>query len=262
MIKGGGCQPQVERRRVNRVSSAVWPASTRRGVATGKAAQRRRDWIMQGRWWVILVDALSMRVLLMVTTLLVVISSLLVAILGLSFWYLLLLPLLLFALMLFMPAFLESRASKEMTLPALSAFAQEFKSSAGMLSLYAQELKSNSGLLSAEAPSTPMPVDQPLVRVLETFDLRKTPIEYFLADRPAEETGEHALVHYVERDFWVYAIRTELPELHGIPYSQVGAGFDQCEGASESEIADIVDERELLPGPEEREIYPGNMTFG
>ena len=87
MIKDDERNPRAAGRYVNRVSSAVWPANIRRVVATGKGAQRRRDWIMQRRWLVILADALSMRALLVLTTLLVVISSLLVAILGLHFWY-------------------------------------------------------------------------------------------------------------------------------------------------------------------------------
>src|SRR5437899_449356 len=149
---------------VNRVSSAIWPAPARRGVATGKAAQRRRDWIMQGRWWVILFDALSLRALLIIATLLVVVSSLAVAVLGLDYWYLLLLPLLLFLCMLIAPSFLASRGLGEIPPSAFSAFTQEFKSSAGYLSVYAQELKSNSGLLSAgSTPETPMPDSSPLV---------------------------------------------------------------------------------------------------
>ena len=71
MIERNERRPHVERRGSNRVSSAVWPVKVRKVVATGKAAQRRRDWIIQGRWWVILADALTMRVLLIPTTLLV-----------------------------------------------------------------------------------------------------------------------------------------------------------------------------------------------
>ena len=79
MIEDNEGRPHVERRGTNRVSSAVWPLKVRKVVATGKAAQRRRGWIIQGHWWVVLADALAMRVLLIPTTLLVVVSSLLVA---------------------------------------------------------------------------------------------------------------------------------------------------------------------------------------
>src|ERR1700757_443520 len=129
MLKYSERKPHVEGRPVHRISSAFWPLSTRKSVATGKAAQRRRDWIMQGRWWVILVDALSMRMLLILTTLLVVVSSLVVAIVGLSFWYLLLLPLLLFAVLLFVPSYLASRVPTEVSSPRLASFTQELKSS-------------------------------------------------------------------------------------------------------------------------------------
>lgn len=238
MIKGGERKPHVEGRHGNRVSSAVWPVNVRRVVATGKAAQRRRDWIMQGRWWIILVDALSMRILFILTTLLVVVSSLLVAALGLHFWYILIAPLLLFALVLVVPIFLASRTIVEAT-PPFSAFAQEWKSSTGMLSLYAQELKSNPGflqelksnpgylqelksnpgflqalrsspgVLSGEAPATPMPADPPLVRVLETYDLRGMPVKQ-ASDKGLEgETGTHTAVQYMEREFWKYSAGTE-----------------------------------------------------
>lgn len=249
MIKGGERKPHVEGRHGNRVSSAVWPASVRRVVATGKAAQRRRDWIMQGRWWIILADVLSLRILFILTTLLVVVSSLLVAILGLHFWYILVVPLLLFTLLLLAPFFLASRTTVEATPPSLSLFTQELRSSTGILSLYAQELRSNPGflqelksnpgflqelksnpgylqelksnpgflqtlrsspgVLSGEAPATPMPADPPLVRVLETYDLRSMPAKSALGKNSSEETGKHTATHYMERAFWNYSVGTE-----------------------------------------------------
>ncbi len=229
MMKNRLDRPHVERRSVNRVSSAVWPSSIRRVVATGKAAQRRRDWLTQRRWVVLLVDALSMRAIFILTTLLVVISSLLVALLGLSFWYILLVPLLLFILMLLLPAFLASNISVEAPPASLATFAQEFKSSTGLLSLSAQEFKSSTGLLSlatqdlhsgagylqdlphssgllsvnGETPATPMPVEPPLVRVLETYDLREVRVRHLFEEMLRGETGEHAAVQrHMPRDFW------------------------------------------------------------
>lgn len=229
MIKNSDEKPHVERRSANRVSSAVWPASIRRVVATGKAAQRRRDWLMQRRWLVLLVDALSLRVIFVLTTLLVVVSSLLVALLGLSFWYLLLVPLLLFVILSFLPLFLVSKAPLETPPPSLSAFAQEFKSSTGLFSFSAQEFKSSTGLLSfssqelhsgpgyfhdlpnsssllavnGDSPATPMPSEPPLVRVLETYDLREARVKHFFEDILRDETGEHtALRHPVSKNFW------------------------------------------------------------
>lgn len=231
MLKNGKQGSRFEGRPVNRVSSAAWPLNVRRVVATGKAAQRRRDWIMQGRWWVALADVLPMRALLVGSTLLVVISSLFVAVLGLHFWYLLLLPLLLFSLLLLLPLFLAGRTPLETIPPSLSTFAQEFKSSSGLLSLYAQEMRSNPGFLqelksnpgflqelksnagylqelksspgylqdlrsnpgslSPQSPATPMPADPPLVRVLETYDLRETRARRLLGETSGAETGAH-----------------------------------------------------------------------
>lgn len=229
MIKDGDSKPHVQSRHVNRVSSAVWPASIRRVVATGKAAQRRRDWIMQRRGLVLLADALSMRAIFILTTLLVVVSSLLVAALGIHFWYLLLVPLLLFALMLLLPLFLASKVSVEAALPNLSTFAQEFRSSTGMLSLYAQELKSNPGYLQElrsnpgllsvgdPTPTTPMPTELPLVRVLETYDLREVQVKHLLGEMLKGETGEHVIMRCVERDFWKHS-GAELLEAHKVGY--------------------------------------------
>jgi hypothetical protein len=229
MIKGGDNAPRVERRYANRVSSAVWPASIRRVVATGKAAQRRRDWLMQRRWLVLLVDALSLRAIFILTTMLVVVSSLLVAVLGLSFWYLLLVPLLLFTVLSLLPSFLVSKAPLEAPPASLSTFAQEFKSSTGLFAFSGQEFKSSTGLLSLSAqelhsgpgyfqglpnssaqisvgtdsPATPMPSEPPLVRVLETYDLRETRVRHFFEEMLRGETGEHtALRRQTSRDFW------------------------------------------------------------
>ena len=199
MTKNGESKPHVEGRHMDRVSSAVWPANARKGVATGKAAQRRRDWIMHGRWWVILVDTLSMRLLFIMTTAMVVVCSLAVAFLGLNFWYLLLIPLLIFAALALLPSFLASRASAEIAPPALAAFAQEFRSSAGIFSSGPLE-HTSVDLPALEAPTTPMPGEQPLVRVLETYDLSQTPIEHFL--RPEGETDELEAIAYPNKDFW------------------------------------------------------------
>jgi len=200
MLQNNEGRPHVEGRRSNRVSSAVWPLKVRKVVATGKAAQRRRDWIIQGRWEVVLADALAKRVLLIPTTLLVVLSSLLVAFLGLHFWYLLLFPLLLFAALLTIPAFIASRRPVETLSSPLSTLA-ELKSFTGILSSDVQERKSQLGILSAESnqdilsgetPLTPMPVAQPLIRVLETYDLRSQPGEFYLTTLPGEDYGEHS----------------------------------------------------------------------
>lgn len=214
----------TEQRGLHRVSRAFWPNQIRKGVATDKAAQRRRDWIMQGRWWVILSDVCSLRPVRLLVTFLVVCSSLLVAVLGLAFWYVLVLPLALFATMMIVPMFLASRVP-DMPAPPLSAFAQEFRSSAGFLSQYAHELKSSAGIsvetvpemqaaergnLGSDSPATPMPpgLETPLIRVLKTYDLSQSQVKHFLVDPldaldaldaldpPDSETEEQPAVRY------------------------------------------------------------------
>lgn len=231
MIKNDEPALRTVGRSMNRVSSAVWPAKVRKGVATGKAAQRRRDWIMHGRWVVILADVLSLRPLLVLTCLLVVASSLVVAALGLRFWYILLMPLLLFGAILALPPFLASKKTLEATQPSLTAFSQEFKSSTGLLSLYPESLRSNPGFLQelksgpgffqdvrssqglpgVESPATPMPfvVYPPLVRVLETYDLRGEKSRPLPEDTRNEETGEHTLMLSNEREPWISPPATE-----------------------------------------------------
>lgn len=222
MLKNSQQRQRFEVRSLNRVSSAAWPPNARRVVATGKAAQRRRDWIMRGRWWVALADALPLRTLLVCSMLLVVLSSLFVAALGLRFWYVLLLPLLFFTFFLLLPLFVARRMPLNALSPGFPTFAQEFRSSSGLLSLYVQELRSNpgfvqelksnpgflqelrsnpgylqelksnpgflqelksnpgglralrsyAGALPDQSPATPLLADPPLVRVLETYDLR------------------------------------------------------------------------------------------
>lgn len=247
MLKESESKPHVEGRPVNRVSSAVWPLNVRRVVATGKAAQRRRDWIIQERWWVALADVLPTRVLLVIATLLVVVSSLLVAVLGLRFWFLLPLPLLLFLAVLLLPLLLASRVPPETIPSSFSGLAQELRRSTGLLSPHAQELRSNPGflqelrsnpgflqdlrsnpgflqelrsnpgLLSSEAPATPMPADPPLVRVLETYDLREPHSRQQLDEVARRETGRYRVVRYPNQDAWQAAATEPLEEKNETP---------------------------------------------
>ncbi|HEY1350537.1 MAG TPA: hypothetical protein VGF67_13015 [Ktedonobacteraceae bacterium] len=212
MLKEGEKQPHMERRAVNRVSSAVWPLNARRVVATGRAAQRRRDWIIQGRRWVTLADALPMRVLLVIATLLVVANSLLVAMLGLRFWFLLPPPLLLFLAVLVLPLFLANRMPAAPIPSSFSGLVQEPRSSSGLLSPppreaqsspgFPQHPKSKAGLLTSEAPATPMPVGQPLVRVLETYDLRHPQVREQAPEMARRDTGHHRALLAREQSSW------------------------------------------------------------
>lgn len=256
MIKEDETEPHLAERPVHRVSRAAWPLNVRRVVETGKAAQRRRDWIIQRRWLVALADVLPRRWLLVLATLLVVVSSLLVAVLGLRFWYVLLIPLLLFGLLLVLPAFLSSKVPPEVTTANLNPFTQELRSSTGLLSLYAQEwrsspgflqelrsnpgflqelksgsgflqdLKSNMGFLQDvrsdqgvfPTTATPMPVapEAPLVRVLETYDLRQEQARRFLTETPEAETSKHARLHLENGESWLARPATERLETEAL----------------------------------------------
>jgi hypothetical protein len=176
---------------------------------------------MQRRWLVLLLDALSMRALFVLTTLLVVASSLLVAIFGLCFWYLLLVPLLLFSLVLLLPFFLAQKTPLEVPPPSLANLAQELRSSAGVSSFseqpaisspgYFQDVPAGSPLLPAggETPATPMPAEPPLVRVLKTYDLRETRTRRLFAEEPRTETGEQQVLRrHTGPDFWDAACPT------------------------------------------------------
>ena len=61
------------------------------------------------------------------------------------------------------------------------------------------ERRSFSGVLGkAHFPNTPMPVEPPLVRVLETFDLSQTGVEHFLDQPESGNTGGYSLESWKE----------------------------------------------------------------
>ncbi len=61
------------------------------------------------------------------------------------------------------------------------------------------ERKSFPGVLGkALFPNTPMPVEPPLVRVLETFDLSETNVEHFLDLPEGGNTGGYSLENWKE----------------------------------------------------------------
>jgi hypothetical protein len=139
-----------------------------------------------------------------ITTLLVVASSLLVAALGLRFWFLLPLPLLLFLAVLALPLLLAISVPLETIPSSLSGPVQELRCPTDLLPSHSLELhshpnfqgdpRSKPGLLPSEAPATPKPAGQPLVRVLETYDLRQLHSRQQLPGRHRRETGQHHAV--------------------------------------------------------------------
>src|SRR2546426_3489973 len=72
------------------VSSALWPASARRCISTGKAAQRRRSLIIQGKWWSPLANVTHIALLLALIGCSMFMGGMVVAALVQHRWYVLL----------------------------------------------------------------------------------------------------------------------------------------------------------------------------
>lgn len=155
MLQGGEPKPHIERRHSDRVSSAFWPVHIRRGVSTSRVAQCRRHWMMQGRWWFVLINALARRVLQAWRTL--------------------------------------RRATRKRN------------GAAGRFSQDARTAKGQPRLLTGSAPTTPLSVEAPLIRVLETYDVRTTPIKHLRTHMPENPT-EQALLRALPPDLWGHTL--------------------------------------------------------
>jgi hypothetical protein len=166
-------QLQAFARRAARVSKALWPTNVRRSIATGRAAQTRRQLILS-------TPALTMNVVGI--TVLGGASILLVAA---HLWLLVLL-------------FITSLVVVFLLLVIVRRRASSMKH--GMNSWqYGAERRSFPGVLGkAHFPNTPMPVEPPLVRVLETFDLSQTNVEHFLELPEGGNTGGYSLEGWKE----------------------------------------------------------------
>lgn len=219
MVRGGQPQPHIEQWQGDRVSNAFCPVHIRRGISTSKAAQCRRGWMM-------LADALSMRKLLVLTTLLVVGTSLLVAVFGLHFWYLLLLPLPLFTMLL------HNRATLGIVPPP--PLAQSQRSSAGYFSREAPELRVKPALRPEDAPMTSTLADASLVRVLETYTVRTTANKHLLTHFP-EDTAEQAMLRALVQDFWSHAT-SAVWQGQNLPCSQEGSDASALDGVSSQQM--------------------------
>src|ERR1700676_3968715 len=134
----------------------LWPTNVRRSIATSRAAQTRRQLILS-------TPALVMNVV--GVTILGGASIILVAA---HLWLLVLLFITsLVVVFLLLMMMMRRRASS-------------MKRSMNSWQ-YGAERRSFPGILGkAHFPNTPMPVEPPLVRVLETFDLSQTNVEHFL----------------------------------------------------------------------------------
>ena len=181
-------QLQVVVQRASGVSSALWPASAQRCVATSKVAQRRRSMIIKGKRWAVFVpySPLSLSLALIVVTSMAM-SGAVVAALAWHQWYMLLIALLLLPLLLNVRAKTDVQAflfSLQRTMHARSwpgsgrsEGKQGFPAKGAPLRIPGE-------------PKTPMP-ESPFVRVLETVDLSQSDVEHFIGANAGsdENTG-------------------------------------------------------------------------
>lgn len=160
-------QLQAFARRAARVSRALWPTNVRRAIATDRMAQTRRRLIVTARYW-------RMNIVR------VVILALAVAGMGMlvlaRLWLLLVFLSMVIAATILLLAILRGRVV------SMSRLQQS------------EESRSFPGVLSkGHSPNTPMPLEPPLVRVLETFDLSQTDVEHFLDLPEGGNTGGYSL---------------------------------------------------------------------
>ena len=168
MGSGNEKKLQVFVERASAVSRALRPVAMRHSVATGKVAQRRRNLIMRGKWWRVVVEVFYgqyFRVLVLVPLL---IGSVVVGTVIFHFWYFLGLALMLLVVLLVKPMLLAVQFLRSLLLRI-----------------------------------SKMAGGPPLVRALETFDLSEMDAEYFLdsvmdddgsefpSDRDEEQASEH-----------------------------------------------------------------------
>ena len=187
---------------MGRVSRALWPANIRHGVATDRSAQRRRFLLINGRGCLLFFTILLAHCPYVLTTLFIIGSSLAVAMLGLRFWFLLLIPILMLIAILITPAIAAAR-EQCLSEEAVSTMPEQgHKSFSGMPvprsfpGMPASKSfpgfstgTSFPGMPSSQhSPETPMPAELPLIRVLETFDLRQMELP------PDDASSEHHIL--------------------------------------------------------------------
>ncbi|HEV7235131.1 MAG TPA: hypothetical protein VGN15_03055 [Ktedonobacteraceae bacterium] len=207
-------QLQAFTRRAARVSKALWPTNVRHSIVTSKGAQTRRQLIVKSRYgkWSDLfpvrlgkrgrpqgspplflsAPALTMNVrnVAGITT---IAAASLVALLVAHRWLLILLFIIMLVVISLLLMIVRMRVSS--VKHSMHGLRQ------------GDERKSLPGVLSkTRSPNTPVPLDPPLVRVLETFDLSQTNVEHFL-DLPGDgNTGGYSLANWKEA-------QTSLPKI-------------------------------------------------
>ena len=172
-------QFQVVLPRANGVSSALWPASARRCLATSREAQRRRYMIVNGKKWLLFAPSFSLPAVVIVTMLT---SAAVVAALSWHLWYLL-------AVAALLPLVLLNMQGKADAHSLLANLRRPGRVRHGYI-IRSATARSRAGkdilhLQRQATPRTPMP-DLPLIRVLETVDLSRSPVEHFIEMEDAE----------------------------------------------------------------------------
>ena len=196
-------QLQAFARRAARVSRALWPTNVRRAIATGRMAQTRRRLIVTGRYWrsgrfksrtyqawrpqgsPLLYAKTGRRRRIVVATLavamLILASASIMTLIAAHLWLLLPFLSMVIAATVLLLAIVRRRVLNMKRLQQ------------------GVEARSFPGVLSrAHSPTTPMPLEPPLVRVLETFDLSQTDVEHFLDLPEGGNTGGYSLTNLKE----------------------------------------------------------------
>ena len=177
-------QLQAFARRAARVSKALWPTNVRRSIATGRAAQTRRQLIVKSRYggWYSPAPTMNVMNVAGVTT---VAGASIIVLLAMHLWLLVL-----FFMAVVVVAFLFVVMMRRRAL-SMKRSMDSWQ--------YGAERRSFPGMLGkAHFPNTPMPVEPPLVRVLETFDLSQTNVEHFLDLPEGGNTGGYSLESWKE----------------------------------------------------------------
>jgi hypothetical protein len=175
MVSGDSKKLLILRQQACNVSRALWPADVRRSLATGRVAQQRRSLLLKGKRWESLARLLQIDTAQLLFVVALFVGSTIFAALLLHMWYVLLIPI-----------FMLSGLTGLLVLPWLSRFYQMLRSVARQTP---GVLRSHSGFpMMQSAPETPLPAD-PLVRILETYDLSQTDVEHFVDTAKRERLG-------------------------------------------------------------------------
>lgn len=166
---------QVIRPRASSISSALWPASARRCVATGRVAQQRRSFILRGMRWSSVNRYIMQRVHFLYPLLMIVlpIGGIILAALVLQYWMILLT--------------LAAAWSVMVMIMTRLLFNKIYSAT---VVRWRQDQHSNVRALHLPTrfPVTPMPAT-PLIRVLETIDLSRANMENFMDDTGEPQTA-------------------------------------------------------------------------